>query len=157
MGTGLTCRCLIPYFFVMIVLSVYGLHRYTMCYRYFKYKKSYDPNPKRRFDELPTVLIQLPMFNEQFVVERLVEAVCAMKYPREKLEIQVLDDSTDESQHVAREVVERYAAKGHPIVYIHRTNRHGFKAGALDDGLKVGKSEFVAVFDADLFRRPTGL
>ncbi len=148
---------LIPYFFVMIVLSVYGLHRYTMCYRYFKYKKSYDPNPKRRFDELPTVLIQLPMFNEQFVVERLVEAVCAMEYPREKLEIQVLDDSTDESQHVACEVVERYAAKGHPIVYIHRTNRHGFKAGALDEGLKVGKSEFVAVFDADFVPPPDWL
>lgn len=145
---------LIPYFFVMIVLSVYGLHRYTMCYRYFKYKKNYDPNPKRLFDELPTVLIQLPMFNEQFVVERLVEAICAMEYPREKLEIQVLDDSTDESQQVAREVVERYAAKGHPIVYIHRTNRHGFKAGALDEGLKVTKSEFVAIFDAD-FMPPT--
>jgi cellulose synthase/poly-beta-1,6-N-acetylglucosamine synthase-like glycosyltransferase len=140
---------LIPYFFVMIVLSVYGLHRYTMCYLYFKHKKNYDPNPKRRFDELPTVLIQLPMYNEQFVVERLVEAVCAMEYPREKLEIQVLDDSTDESQHVAREVVERYAAMGHPIVYIHRTNRHGFKAGALHEGLKVSKVEFVAIFDAD--------
>ncbi len=140
---------LIPYFFVMIVLSVYGLHRYTMCYQYFKYKKNYDPDPKRLFDELPTVLIQLPMYNEQFVVERLVEAVCAMEYPREKLEIQVLDDSTDESQHVAREVVERYAAQGHPIVYVHRTNRHGFKAGALDEGLKVSKGEFVAVFDAD--------
>jgi cellulose synthase/poly-beta-1,6-N-acetylglucosamine synthase-like glycosyltransferase len=140
---------LIPYFFVMIVLSVYGLHRYTMCYQYFKYKKNYDPNPKQHFDELPTVLIQLPMYNEQFVVERLVEAVCAMEYPREKLEIQVLDDSTDESQNVAREVVQRYAAQGHPIVYIHRTNRHGFKAGALDEGLKVSKGEFVAVFDAD--------
>ncbi len=140
---------LTPYFFVMIVLSVYGLHRYTMCYQYFKYKKNYDPNPKRYFDELPTVLIQLPMFNEQFVVERLLEAICAMEYPREKLEIQVLDDSTDESQNVAREVVERYAAQGHPIVYLHRTNRHGYKAGALDEGLKVSKGEFVAVFDAD--------
>jgi hypothetical protein len=84
---------LIPYFFVMIVLSIYGLHRYTMCYQYFKNKKNYNPNPVNYFDELPTVTIQLPMFNEQFVVERLIEAVCAMEYPREMLEIQVLDDS----------------------------------------------------------------
>ena len=140
---------LIPYFFVMVVLSIYGIHRYSMCYQYFKYKKNYDPNPHGHFDELPTVLIQLPMFNEQYVVERLINAVCAMEYPREKLEIQVLDDSTDESQHVAREITERYAAMGNPIKYLHRTNRHGFKAGALDEGLKASTAEFVAIFVAD--------
>jgi cellulose synthase/poly-beta-1,6-N-acetylglucosamine synthase-like glycosyltransferase len=140
---------LVPYFAVMILLSFYGIHRYTMCYRYFKYKKNYDPNPPRHFDELPRVTVQLPIFNEQFVIDRLIEAVCAMEYPREKLEIQVLDDSTDETQEVAAGIVDRYAALGHPIVYIHRTNRHGFKAGALDAGLKVAKGEFVAIFDAD--------
>ena len=140
---------LIPYFFVMVVLSIYGIHRYSMCYQYFKYRKNYDPNPHGHFDELPTVLIQLPMFNEQYVVERLINAVCAMEYPKDKLEIQVLDDSTDESQHVAREITERYAALGNPIKYIHRTNRHGFKAGALDEGLKASSAEFVAIFDAD--------
>ena len=140
---------LVPYFFVMVVLSIYGIHRYTMCYQYFKFRKNYNPNPVNTFGELPRVTIQLPMFNEQFVVERLVEAVCAMDYPREKLDIQVLDDSTDESQHVAREIVDRYAAMGNPITYIHRTNRHGFKAGALDEGLNVAKGEFVAIFDAD--------
>jgi len=140
---------LIPYFLVMIILSFYGIHRYTMCYRYFKYKKNYNPNPVKHFEELPRVTIQLPMYNEQYVLERLVEAVCGMEYPREKLEIQVLDDSTDESQEVARKIVERYAAQGQPIQYIHRTNRHGFKAGALDEGLKVAKGEFVAIFDAD--------
>jgi cellulose synthase/poly-beta-1,6-N-acetylglucosamine synthase-like glycosyltransferase len=140
---------LIPYFAVMILLALYGVHRYTLCYRYYKYKKNYDPNPLRHFDELPTVTIQLPIFNEQFVIDRLIEAVCAIEYPREKLEIQVLDDSTDETQAVALGIVERYAALGHPIVYLHRTNRHGFKAGALDEGLKVAKGEFVAIFDAD--------
>jgi len=140
---------LVPYFFVMIVLSIYGIHRYTMCYRYFKFKKNYNPNPPALFEELPTVTIQLPMFNEQYVLGRLIEAVCAMEYPREKLEIQVLDDSTDESQEVARQIVDEYAAKGNPIKYIHRTNRHGFKAGALDEGLNVSKGEFVAIFDAD--------
>jgi len=148
---------LIPYFLVMIVLALYGVHRYTMCYLYFKYRKNYNPNPPRTFEELPRVTVQLPIFNEQFVIDRLLEAVCGMEYPREKLEIQVLDDSTDETQQVAAALVERYAAMGHPIVYLHRTNRHGFKAGALDEGLKVAKGEFVAIFDADFVPPPDWL
>jgi cellulose synthase/poly-beta-1,6-N-acetylglucosamine synthase-like glycosyltransferase len=140
---------LLPYFAVMILLSVYGLHRYTLCYHYFKYRKNYKPDPPRQFDELPRVTVQLPIFNEQFVIDRLIEAVCAMDYPHEKLEIQVLDDSTDETQEVASAIVERYAALGNDIVYLHRTNRMGFKAGALDAGLKVAKGEFIAIFDAD--------
>jgi cellulose synthase/poly-beta-1,6-N-acetylglucosamine synthase-like glycosyltransferase len=145
---------LLPYFAVMILLSFYGVHRYTMCYQYFKYKKNYDPNPPRHFAELPRITVQLPIFNEQFVIDRLIEAVCAMEYPRDKLEIQVLDDSTDETTAVASAIVDRYAALGHPIVYIHRTNRHGFKAGALDAGLKVAKGEFIAIFDADFMPPP---
>ena len=145
---------LIPYFSVMIVLALYGVHRYTLCYLYFKYRKNYNPNSLKTFEELPRVTIQLPIFNEQFVIDRLVEAVCAIEYPKDKLEIQVLDDSTDETQEVAAAIVARYAALGHPIVYVHRTNRHGFKAGALDAGLKVAKGEYVAIFDAD-FVPPT--
>ena len=93
--------------------------------------------------------IQLPIYNEQFVVDRLVESICKIDYPKDKLDIQVLDDSTDETVKVAQAVVERYAALGHPITYIHRTNREGFKAGALQNGLKTAKGEFVAIFDAD--------
>jgi len=145
---------LIPYFTVMILLSFYGIHRYTMCYHYFKYRKNYHPLPPRHFEELPHVTIQLPIFNEQFVIDRLIEAVCAMDYPNDKLEIQVLDDSTDETQQVASSIVDRYAALGHNIVYIHRTNRHGFKAGALDAGLKVASGEFIAIFDADFVPPP---
>ena len=148
---------LLPYFAVMFVLSLYGLHRYAMAYHYFKFRKNYDPNPPRQFDELPLVTVQLPIFNEQFVIDRLIEAVCAMEYPHEKIEIQVLDDSTDETQQVAAAIVERYAAMGHPIEYIHRTNRHGYKAGALDAGLKVAKGEFVAIFDADFVPPPDWL
>ena len=144
---------LLPYFIVLVFLASYGVHRYVLVWMYYRNHKkaSYSDQPPRFFapEELPTITIQLPMFNEQFVVDRLVDAVCAMEYPREKLEIQVLDDSTDETIEVARQVVERYAAMGHPIVYIHRTNRHGFKAGALDEGLKVAKGELVAIFDAD--------
>jgi cellulose synthase/poly-beta-1,6-N-acetylglucosamine synthase-like glycosyltransferase len=148
---------LLPYFMVMIVLAAYGIHRYTMCYQYFRYRKNYNPSPPQHFAKLPRVTVQLPIFNEQFVIDRLIEAVCAMEYPREKLEIQVLDDSTDETQEVARGIVERYAALGHPIEYIHRTNRHGFKAGALDAGLKVAKGEFIAIFDADFVPPPDWL
>jgi cellulose synthase/poly-beta-1,6-N-acetylglucosamine synthase-like glycosyltransferase len=148
---------LLPYFAVMIVLAFYGVHRYTMCYLYFKYRKNYRPDAPRHFEELPRVTVQLPIFNEQFVIDRLIEAVCAMEYPREKLEIQVLDDSTDETQEVAAGIVARYAALGHPIVYIHRTNRHGFKAGALDAGLKVTNGEYVAIFDADFVPPPDWL
>ena len=145
---------LLPYFAVMILLSIYGIHRYTLCYLYYKYKKNYQPDPPCHFDELPRVTVQLPIFNEQFVIDRLIEAVCAMEYPREKLDIQVLDDSTDETQEVAAGIVARYAAMGHPIEYIHRTNRHGYKAGALEAGLTVAKGEFVAIFDADFMPPP---
>ena len=145
---------LLPYFAVMIVLALYGVHRYTMCYLYFRYRKNYNPDPPQHFDELPLVTVQLPIYNEQFVIDRLIEAVCAMEYPREKLEIQVLDDSTDETQQVAADIVAQYAALGHPIVYIHRTNRHGYKAGALDAGLNVAKGKFVAIFDADFVPPP---
>jgi cellulose synthase/poly-beta-1,6-N-acetylglucosamine synthase-like glycosyltransferase len=96
---------LIPYFAVMIVLSIYGVHRYTLCYIYRKYRKNYDPHPPEQFAELPRVTVQLPIFNEQFVIDRLLESICAMEYPREKLEIQVLDDSTDETTQVASALV----------------------------------------------------
>ena len=148
---------LVPYFAVMILLAIYGVHRYTLCYQYYKYRKNYSPDPPRHFAELPFVTVQLPVFNEQFVIDRLIEAVCAMEYPRERLEIQVLDDSTDETREVAADIVARYAALGHPIVHIHRTNRHGFKAGALGAGLQVAKGEFIAIFDADFVPPPDWL
>jgi cellulose synthase/poly-beta-1,6-N-acetylglucosamine synthase-like glycosyltransferase len=148
---------LLPYFAVMILLAVYGVHRYTLCYLYFKYRKNANTTPLSRFEQLPRVTVQLPIFNEQFVIDRLLEAICAMDYPRDRLEIQVLDDSTDETQQVASAIVARYAALGHPIEYIHRTNRHGYKAGALDAGLNVAKGEFVAIFDADFVPPPDWL
>jgi cellulose synthase/poly-beta-1,6-N-acetylglucosamine synthase-like glycosyltransferase len=140
---------LIPYFVVLILLATYGVHRYVLVFLYYKNRKNKVQQPSGRFDELPRVTVQLPIFNEQFVVDRLVEAVCRLDYPREKLDIQVLDDSTDETVDAARAVVERYAALGHDITYHHRTNREGFKAGALQEGMKSAKGEFIAIFDAD--------
>jgi cellulose synthase/poly-beta-1,6-N-acetylglucosamine synthase-like glycosyltransferase len=154
---GFDAALLIPYFAVMIVLAIYGVHRYTLVYLYYKHKKNYNPDPPKQFAELPCITVQLPIYNEQFVVDRLLEAICAMQYPADKLEIQLLDDSTDETQQVAADIVERYAALGHPIVYMHRENRHGFKAGALDEGLKVAKGDLIAIFDADFVPPPDWL
>jgi cellulose synthase/poly-beta-1,6-N-acetylglucosamine synthase-like glycosyltransferase len=140
---------LIPYFVVMVILAFYGLHRYQLVYLYYKHRKNATKEPPRDFEQLPRVTIQLPIFNEQFVIDRLIEACSRIDYPRELLDIQVLDDSTDETKEVAASICDRYRALGYPIYYIHRTNRHGFKAGALDEGLKIAQGEFVAIFDAD--------
>jgi len=140
---------LIPYFVVMVILAGYGMHRYALVYMYYRNRKNRTAEPAKRFAELPCITVQLPIFNEQFVVDRLVDSICKLDYPKDKLEIQVLDDSTDETVAVARAVVERYAALGHPITYIHRTNREGFKAGALQNGMLTSKGEFIAIFDAD--------
>src|SRR5207302_9636968 len=88
---------LIPYFIVLIVLAAYGAHRYWMVYLYYKHKKNKTTAPPACFDDLPRVTVQLPIFNEQYVVDRLLDAVCRLDYPKEKLDIQLLDDSTDET------------------------------------------------------------
>src|SRR6201993_2650339 len=133
---GFDLALLIPYFIVLIVLAAYGAHRYWLVYLYYKHKKNKTTTPAAYFEELPRVTVQLPIFNEQYVVDRLLDAVCKLDYPREKLDIQLLDDSTDETVEVARGLVDRYAALGNPICYLHRTNRHGYKAGALAEGLQ---------------------
>jgi cellulose synthase/poly-beta-1,6-N-acetylglucosamine synthase-like glycosyltransferase len=141
------------YFLVLVILSVYGSHRYVMAYLYYKYKGNL-PSPKGKFGELPRVTIQLPVFNEMYVVERLIEAVARIEYPRDRLEIQVLDDSTDETQGIARARVQRLRGEGIDISYIHRDNRQGYKAGALQEGLQKSRGELVAVFDADFVPAP---
>jgi cellulose synthase/poly-beta-1,6-N-acetylglucosamine synthase-like glycosyltransferase len=137
-----------PYFVVMVILAMYGIHRYVLVYYFFKNRKKIAPPPPE-ISEWPRVTVQLPIYNERYVIERLVDAVAQFDYPRELLDIQVLDDSTDETQDVARNCVERYQQLGLPISYIHRNNRAGFKAGALQEGLKVARGEHIAIFDAD--------
>jgi cellulose synthase/poly-beta-1,6-N-acetylglucosamine synthase-like glycosyltransferase len=151
---GFDLALLIPYFIVLIILAAYGAHRYWLVYLYYKHRKNKTTDPAAYFDDLPRATVQLPIFNEQYVVDRLLDAVCKLDYPREKLDIQLLDDSTDETIEVARALVERYAALGHPVSYLHRDNRRGFKAGALEEGLKTAKGEFVAIFDADFVPPP---
>jgi cellulose synthase/poly-beta-1,6-N-acetylglucosamine synthase-like glycosyltransferase len=140
---------MIPYFTVLIVLSAFGLHRYEMIRGYLKHKKRLTEGPAGRFEQLPRVTIQLPLYNEKFVVERLVEETLKVRYPRELFQIQVLDDSTDETHPFAEALCARYQAMGHPVEYRHRSNRHGYKAGALQEGLESATGEFIAVFDAD--------
>jgi len=141
------------YFSLMTVLSIYGIHRYFLVYLYYRHKKNI-PRPKRRFDELPGVVVQLPIFNEALVVERLIESICNIDYPRDRLEIQVLDDSTDETCEIAQALVDRKRAEGFDIRHIHRIDRTGYKAGALEEGLKHTDKPLVAIFDADFVPKP---
>src|SRR5687767_13022130 len=146
MTTGETL-VLATYFFVLVILAVYGWHRYYLVYLYMK-NKDRRPEPVG-LDTLPRVTVQLPIYNEMYVADRLIDAVCQLDYPRELLEIQVLDDSTDETSTIAERAVRRHATRGVKITFLHRTDRRGYKAGALEAGLKVATGEYVAIFDAD--------
>lgn len=141
------------YFAILLGLCFYGTHRYVMAWLYHRHRHD-RPTPPPGPPIRPRVTIQLPVFNERYVVRRLIESVCAIRYPRALLEIQVLDDSTDDTVEIARAVVAEWAARGVDIVHIHRTDRTGFKAGALEAGLAVAKGDFVAVFDADFVPQP---
>src|SRR3954451_19287693 len=132
---------LAAYFFVVIILAVYGWHRYYLVYVYMR-NRDKEPKATTPLDPMPVVTIQLPLYNEMYVAERLIEAVCRLDYPRELLEIQVLDDSTDETRSIADRAVRRFAAQGIDIKYFHRADRVGYKAGALEAGLKVARGEF---------------
>ena len=145
---------LIPYFAVLIILATYGLHRYWLVFTYFRHRKNRLGPTAARFAELPRVTIQLPIFNERLVAERLIESACRVDYPRELLDIQVLDDSTDATVEVASACVARFSALGHSIHYLHRQNREGFKAGALKEGMRTAQGEFIAIFDADFVIPP---
>ena len=136
------------YFTLLTILSVYGAHRLWMLLLYYRHKNEV-PQPKGDETYLPVVTVQLAVFNEMNVIERLMDYTIRMDWPKDKLEIQVLDDSTDDTVKVASAVVDRYKALGFDIHYLHRTDRTGFKAGALAEGLKVAKGELVAMFDAD--------
>jgi cellulose synthase/poly-beta-1,6-N-acetylglucosamine synthase-like glycosyltransferase len=145
---------LIVYSLALGMLILYSLHRHLIVRLYHK-NRHRRPVPAGRFGRLPRVTVQLPVYNEVYVVERLIRAVAQIDYPRDLLEIQVLDDSTDETTSVAQRCVAELGAKGYDIVLLHRADRSGFKAGALEAGLERAKGEFIAVFDAD-FLPPRG-
>lgn len=138
------------YVLALIVLSIFGLYGLVMVFYYLRLKP-HDPRLPDQIDDddLPVVTVQLPVFNERYVVQRLVDAVCELDYPREKLEIQLLDDSTDDTVELSRKIVEEKRTLGFDIQLLHRTDRTGFKAGALKEGLAVARGEFISIFDAD--------
>jgi cellulose synthase/poly-beta-1,6-N-acetylglucosamine synthase-like glycosyltransferase len=141
------------YFLTLVMLAIFGLHRYVMVYLYVRHKDR-RALPAGPLDRLPRVTVQLPLYNEMYVVDRLLQSVAEIRYPRELLEIQVLDDSTDETGALAKAEVERYRADGFDIHYVHRDDRTGFKAGALEAGLGVATGEYVLIFDADFVAPP---
>ncbi len=141
------------YVIVLFLVALYGLHRYWLVYLFYRHRGNM-PHARRRFEKLPRVTVQLPMFNEATVAQRVIDAACALTYPRELLQIQVLDDSTDESAQIARQRVEYWRQQGVDIQYLHRVDRHGYKAGALENAMSTATGEFIAIFDADFVPPP---
>ncbi len=148
------------YTLAILVIFAYALAQLNLLTNYLRASKKTDQAPQ--FDlanpnEVPLVTIQLPVYNELYVMERLLNNIAQIAYPKDKLEIQVLDDSTDESLETTRQLVKQLQATGLDIQHITRTNRNGFKAGALKEGLKTAKGEFIAIFDADFLPKPNWL
>ena len=143
---------LIAYIVSLTILFIFGLHGFIMIYYYLKFKDKKTP-AVRSLDEYPLVTVQLPVYNERYVVGRLIDAACAMIYPKDKLEIQLLDDSTDETVGVVGSFIEKYHKLGYDIKHVRRSNRQGYKAGALKEGLTTARGEFIAIFDADFVPR----
>lgn len=143
---------LFTYIGSLIILFTFGSHGFIMIYYYLKYRHNRDKFTEQ-LEEFPMVTIQLPIYNEMYVIERLIKTVCEIDYPIDKMEIQVLDDSTDETVDITANIVKEYQLRGFDIKHIHRKDRTGFKAGALKEGLKTAKGEFIAIFDADFIPR----
>ena len=143
------------YLAVLLCLAMFGFHRSILVFLYLRHKKNV-PQPKALYadEALPRVTVQLPLFNEMYVVERLMDSIHDLDYPRDKLEVQVLDDSIDETQGICRRKVEELKQRGLNIHYIHREDRAGYKAGALENGLRTATGELVMVFDADFLPQP---
>lgn len=141
------------YLIILAILALYGFHRAQLLFLYFRHHRN-TPKAPAEFEELPFVTIQLPIFNEKYVVDRLLDSVAKIDYPIDRFEIQVLDDSTDETQEIARKKTEELCERGFDAVYIHREDRTGYKAGALEEATKVAKGEFLMVFDADFVPNP---
>ncbi len=134
----------------LLLILLYSLTQLNMLRYFLKYQKRIViPETKEPESGWPKVTVQLPLYNELYVVERLLKCITALDYPQDKLQIQVLDDSTDESFVLTQKLVSAYQEKGIPIELLHRTNRDGFKAGALKEGLKTATGEFIAIFDSD--------
>lgn len=140
------------YSIALLLIFLYALAQLNLLFNYLSAKKLHAEAPQWDFsktDEIPSVTIQLPVYNEMYVMKRLLNNIASLNYPKEKLEIQVLDDSTDETVETTKAQIKELQAAGVDIKHVTRDNRKGFKAGALKEGLKTAKGEFIAIFDAD--------
>ncbi len=153
MNEWLSWSILALYYLILGTLACYGLHRMVLVFSFWRTGRDLPPRPPEP-EAWPVVTVQLPIFNERYVAERLIRAVCAMDYPRDRLEIQVLDDSTDETRELVAALVPELRRQGHDVVHLHRSDRTGYKAGALEAGLGKARGELVAVFDADFVPTP---
>ncbi len=144
---------MVVYTFCLVMVCVYGFHRYLIVFLYYRHR-SKAPKPAGTFKELPIVTVQLPMYNEQYVAQRIIEATCKIRWPKDRLQIQVLDDSTDDTVQIAADAVAKARTEGFDIEYVHRNDRSGYKAGALENGLKTAKGAFCTIFDADFIPDP---
>ncbi len=147
---------LITYIGSLTLLFFFASHGFSMIYLYFKTfnKRTEDINEKDfEIKDYPFVTIQLPLYNEKYVICRLIDAALRIDYPKNKLEVQILDDSTDDTKDIIETHIKKYKELGYIVNHIHRSNRQGYKAGALKEGLKVALGEYVAIFDADFIPR----
>ena len=136
------------HFLLLLILCLFGLHRLSMVVRWFFYSKTTVKKPEQ-FSELPKITVQIPLYNERLVAKRIVNTVAQLTYPNERLQIQIVDDSNDETSGIIAERVSYYQQQGINIQHVQRANRQGFKAGALKDAMVSAEGEFIAIFDAD--------
>ncbi|UCD20196.1 MAG: glycosyltransferase, partial [candidate division WOR-3 bacterium] len=141
------------YTVLLVILFFYSLHSFILIYYYYKLRNRRHRKPKK-LKEYPRVTVQLPIYNEKYVVHRLIKSVTELDYPRSKLEIQVLDDSSDDTSEIAARLIDEYRKRRFDIHHVRRGSRDGYKAGALQYGLSSAKGEFIAIFDADFVPSP---
>ncbi len=134
---------------IALWLAAYGLNAFILAFLYLRHRREVPPTPSVRQEDLPPVTVQVPVYNERHVIVRAIDAVAALDYPRDRLQIQILDDSNDETTRLARSRAAFHRKRGLDISVMRRPNRHGFKAGALAWGLKRARGDYVAIFDAD--------
>ncbi len=151
---------IVIYSIALLLIFIYALSQLNLLFNYLRARKDHKISPTFNFsneEEVPLVTIQLPVYNELYVMQRLLENISEMDYPKEKLEIQVLDDSTDESFEETAIHIQTLQKEGLDIQHVTRKNREGFKAGALKEGLKTAKGEYIAIFDADFLPKKNWL
>lgn len=151
---SLAIAILIGHFSLLFLLSLFGLHRISLIFRWIRHRHK-QPKIKQHFTELPKITVQIPLYNERFVAARVVDTIAALDYPYERLQIQILDDSTDTTSDIIARQVAHHRAIGVPIEHVQREIRQGYKAGALADAMTHATGEFIAIFDADFVPRPS--